>query len=606
MSPTSPRRRSRLLASRSTRLLALTAGLTLSGWALGLNAPPEAAACGCFAPPDPSVPIVQAGERILFAHKDGEVTAHIQIQYQGKPGDFGWLLPLPAVPKDRTGKDGIDLGIDELFTQLTTTTQPKYRLNRVYEQCGSGLSRGGAFATNSDSAGGVGGAESASPPQAPTPLVIKDSIGPYDYAVLRADSKDLMFNWLKDNKYFVPTGTEAAVNPYIRPGAYFLALKLKAGLEAGDLQPVVLRYKSDLPMIPIILTSVAATPNMGVQVWMLGAGRAIPRNYYHTVVNDAQVDWLTAGRNYNDVIIKAVGEAEGKHAFVTEYAGTAGVMRGILDRPNRFSALPTLATTTETVAFVEKALSMFSLNSQLTSLLARAVPLPAALSQQGITPSTYYQQIRFYLQTDRVQHPEKYTDIAAALTDFPTKAAALADDLKQKIADPTLEAAALFYLHSTMTRLYSTLSPEDMNSDPVFSYNPSLPPYPNEHTATLTYHCGGFFSQQRYTSATLELPSGLRRELSIDDVNSNKYPAIDAPYSEQIQILRETGEPEVVVDNSDAIRRALGIGGCSLTGIAARTTGPEAATTTATSLGLLLGAGALVALRSARRRGASR
>lgn len=597
MSPLSPvpPRRSALLSSRSTRLLALTAGLAVSGWALGLSTPPEAAACGCFAPPDPSVPIVQAGERILFAHQNGEVTAHIQIQYQGKPGDFGWLLPLPAVPTDRTGKEGIDLGVDELFTQLISTTQPKYRLNRVYEQCGSGLSRGGTNAAFG-AADATSGAPEAAPPQAPSPLVIKDSIGPYEYAVLRADSKDLMFNWLKDNKYFVPTGTEAAVNPYIRPGAYFLALKLKAGLDAGDLQPVVLRYKSDLPMIPIILTSVAATPNMGVQVWMLGAGRAIPRNYYHTVVNDAQIDWLTAGRNYNDVIIKAVGEADGKHAFVTEYAGSPQVMRGVLDRPGRFSALPTLATTTDPVSFVEKTLTMFVVNSQLTSLLSRALPLPAALSQQGVTLTNYYQQIRSFLQ-----RPEMFPDIATALAEFPTKAPTLANDLKLKIADPTLEAGALFNQHSTMTRLYTTLSPEDMNSDPVFSYNPGLPPYPNEHTATLTYHCGGFFSQQRYSSATLELPSGLRRSFSIDQVNGGQYPPLDAPYSEQIQILRETGEPEIVVDNSDAIRRALGLGGCSLTGVAARGVGSS----TATSLGLLLGASALLALRSARRRSAN-
>ena len=40
----------------------------------------NADACGCFAPPDPTVPIVQAGERILFSVKDGVVNAHIQIQ----------------------------------------------------------------------------------------------------------------------------------------------------------------------------------------------------------------------------------------------------------------------------------------------------------------------------------------------------------------------------------------------------------------------------------------------------------------------------------------------------------------------------------------------
>jgi len=158
--------------------LALTCGLGLSSLALGLSAPPPAEACGCFAPPDPSVPIVQAGERILFAHKDGVVTAHIQIQYQGKPGDFGWLLPLPAVPTDRSGKDGIELGVDELFTQLISTTQPKYRMNRVYEQCGSGLSRNAAFGASEaagSAADGIGG-DMGAPPQAPTPLVIKDSI----------------------------------------------------------------------------------------------------------------------------------------------------------------------------------------------------------------------------------------------------------------------------------------------------------------------------------------------------------------------------------------------------------------------------------------------
>src|SRR5688572_4225460 len=81
----------------------------------------EARACGCFANPDPSVPVVQAGERILFARENGIVTAHIQIQYAGDAREFGWLLPLPSEPT-------LELGVDELFTQLIATTQPRYRL----------------------------------------------------------------------------------------------------------------------------------------------------------------------------------------------------------------------------------------------------------------------------------------------------------------------------------------------------------------------------------------------------------------------------------------------------------------------------------------------
>lgn len=558
--------------------------------------PATSEACGCFAPPNPAVPVVQAGERILFAYGNGEVIAHIQIQYQGKPDSFGWLLPLPSVPKKKDGSPGIDLGVDELFTTLTSQTQPRYQLRRVYETCGSGLSRNAGLNAAFDSAD-AGAAPPMASPGDPGPLVLKDTVGPFAYAVLKADSKTEMFNWLSREGYIVPAGTEATVGPYIRPGGYFLALKLKPGLEAGDLQPVVLRYQSDLPMIPIILTSVAATPNMGIQVWMLGNGRAIPRNFYHTVVNDAQIDWLNAGRNYNDVIIKAVGEADGKHSFVTEYAGSSSIMRGLLDRPGRFDGLGTLSRITDPVTFIQQANSMFSATGTYPTIAGRYIPLPAALAAQGVTPSQFYSRISFYLGQDRAQNPGKYTDIEAKLADFPNKAAAFADELRTTIAEPTVDAGGLFSAHGYLTRLYTTLSPADMNTDPSFSYNPSLPEYPKDHSATLTYHCSGFFSGSKYSDATLETPSGFRRNFSIDEVNNNTWTPVDAPYSQQIQALRETGGPEVLVDNTDAIKHALGGSGCSST--LAHQAVPSAASSA--TLALLLGTTAAALFRRRRR-----
>ena len=102
----------------------------------------QAHACGCFTPPDPSVPVVQAGERIAFAMKDGVVTSHIQIQYSGPAEEFGWLLPLPSIPELR-------VGTDELFTNLINSTQPLYRLERQFQgncawQGGGGRGTGAA------------------------------------------------------------------------------------------------------------------------------------------------------------------------------------------------------------------------------------------------------------------------------------------------------------------------------------------------------------------------------------------------------------------------------------------------------------------------------
>src|SRR5438128_2397754 len=103
------------------------AGLTVAAiaWAM----PGSARACGCLAAPNPASPVVQAGERILFAHDGNDVVAYIQIQYAGNADQFAWLLPLPSVPT-------LALGTDELFTALGQATQPVYRLTTT--RCGGG------------------------------------------------------------------------------------------------------------------------------------------------------------------------------------------------------------------------------------------------------------------------------------------------------------------------------------------------------------------------------------------------------------------------------------------------------------------------------------
>src|SRR5688572_27257792 len=93
----------------------------VGGACLVAAAAAPALACGCFAPPDPSVPVLQAGERIVFGVYNGQVEAHIQIQYSGNAKDFGWLLPLPSLPT-------LELGTDELFRRLLERTQARFTL----------------------------------------------------------------------------------------------------------------------------------------------------------------------------------------------------------------------------------------------------------------------------------------------------------------------------------------------------------------------------------------------------------------------------------------------------------------------------------------------
>lgn len=500
----------------------------------------RAEACGCFAPPNAVEPVVQAGERILFSVKNGQVTAHIQIQYAGDAKDFGWLLPLPSVPT-------LEVGSDELFTRLVSTTQPNYRVQSEFRNscppqaqpisfgCSAPLALSGRSVNDSTQDSGVS-----------SPLVVAASVGPYDYAVLKADDQTAMLQWLQDNRFFIPTGIQSAVGRYINPGAYFLALKLKAGASTGDVTPIVLHYASALPMIPLVLTSVGAQPNMGIQVWLLGEGRGIPRNFHHVVINDALLDWMNGVQNYSQVVTAAVAEAPDKHAFVTEYAGPSAVMQNQLAPDGRFGTQEALALRTTPQDFVNGLQSAnFGVDGVLPSpvvvLLETQIPYPTALATMGIDEALFFSNLAYYLGDFRTANPQVFTGYTLSF-DAPS----LAQVMFEKYVTPMRAVNALFTEFPTLTRLYTTLSPQDMTADPVFAFNASLPEVKLEHVAKAIVDCGAMHleTEQGWVveNAALGAPP----------------PSVSlAPVALRVEVLAEEGAPTVTLDNTEAVHGAF-------------------------------------------------
>ena len=549
----------------AVRLAALSIGVA-SVALVSLVRIPDARACGCFTPPDPSVPIVQAGERIAFKRSEGKVTAHIQIQYSGPAEEFGWLLPLPSVPT-------LQVGTDELFAQLIAQTQPRYALVAEYNgDCWFDPNNQDSAAGGDDGGGDAGGDGGGEPG---SPVVFREDVGPYDAVVLDASSKEAMLTWLDENGFFVPAGTDEAVEPYIREGAYFLALKLLKGQDAGDIQPVVVDYDSEYAMIPIVLTGVAADPNMPVMVWVLGESRAIPRNYFHTEINDAEIDWLNFGSNYIDVITRAVDEAERHQSFVTEYAGTSSIMDGLLNYPERFGDLPELRSINDPIEYVEYVLNRGYdsflpstgrvLGGPLLSALQEQLPVPAGLlaelNQQGQGPAAYYFDMRNWLDYDRKQRPELYEGLDLEFD--PIDLTAL---LNERVVQPTLAADALFRDNSYMTRLFTTMSPNEMTRDPVFSFKSDLPDVSNVHQGTLTYYCGRINEDSPTdTPAVITTENGWELVLP-DGPGANPWTNQQWPKSQFIQVVREEGEADSVVDNTDEIAAYIEARGLELPG----------------------------------------
>ncbi len=509
-------------AAGARRILAFAAAVGLAWAALPVS---EARACGCVAAPSPAVPVVQAGERILFAYADGTVTAHIQIQYDGDPDRFGWLVPLPSFPE-------VSLGVDSLFAQLIAQTQPVYQLQRQPNGlCAFNEANDGSPTNLDGRSGGRNGV-----------VAVEGSIGAFDYAVLKADEKQPMLDWLNDNRYVVPEGTDAVVDRYIFEGAYFLAVKLKSGNGVRDIQPIVVAYESDNPMIPIVLTSVAALEDMPITSFVLGDSRAIPRNYRHTIINLEKIDWFNAGQNYNDVIIAATNEAEDGQSFITEYAGTSAIMQDLLFWPGRFGDRDTFETETEAGRFVRGLRTAgFTWTPQLIAILERTFPFPTSLLDEGITSDEYYQVLDYYLNGYRDENPAAFDGV-----DLSFDAAALTQELWERIVEPSIAADALFDMHPKLTRLYTTLSPLEMTRDPVFSFNPSLPDVSNIHTAIFETDCGVA------GRGVLTLPDG--RRFSVDDPTTwVDRSGAAVPFSRRIERLRLEGGPLVEVDNTALI-----------------------------------------------------
>jgi hypothetical protein len=499
----------------------------------------DARACGCFALPSPATPVVQAGERILFAKDGNDVVAVIQVQYQGAADRFAWLIPLPAVPR-------VELGTDEVFTQLEAATRPDFRLTTEVIRCDGTVSRssggfgcGAGFASDGDNfsrVGDMGGATA----DAGSLLVAQAAVGPYEYAVLKADDRAELLTWLSDNRYFVPTGTDDALTPYIRPGAYFLAIKLRSGESTGDLVPIVLRYTADLPMIPIMLTAVGAVPNMGILVYVLGDKRAIPRNYYHSVANELFY-WLGES-TYQRLIINAAAEAPEHHTFFTQYAGREAGPRvaAALGSPTRFGNRATLATFTDPAQYLrELRTAGFNFtDGALLSLLLRYIPMPDELVARGVTPGYFYTNYDLYAAQLGGGGD------GGAMTPTAFDPVALTNELWTRIVEPTRATQALFATRPYLTRLYTVLSPADMTKDPVFSFANDLPDVANVRTATATLPCRG--------------QSWIVTDQGLKSYATARYSRTAMPASLRIEVLTEEMAPEVITDNRAQVTAIIG------------------------------------------------
>ncbi|HYO74030.1 MAG TPA: DUF2330 domain-containing protein, partial [Archangium sp.] len=486
--------------------------------AVGLLCAPRAEACGGFF--CSQAPIDQAGERIVFAVNGSSVEAHVQIQYQGEAKKFAWVVPVQAMPK-------LSVGSAQLFTYLDMVTQPRFQL-QWDQSCQPLFPPGTVFSPppeNDASGGGDGGVV----------VVSREDVGPYATATLTANDAGELREWLTTNGYDIPEAAGEALTPYVGNGYYFVALKLQQDKDVGDLRPIVLKSESNRPCVPIRLTAIAARPDMPIIAYVLAQKRAIPMNYRHVLINPTRVDWLGGGRNYPMVATAAVDEAGGR-AFLTEFAGSSTPFaQGFKQNFGRNYDTAALSSLSHPVDFTQQMLSQGVLgDSTVQSLLRKYIPMPASLVSQGVQESQFYNFMWNYRSAIDADPGRPAFD-----------ARGFAQALETQVVQPLKGAMALLGAHPYLTRLYTTMSAEEMTVDPDFDFNSDAPDVSNVFTAKAHYEsCQQDFTQRQ---VRIELPDG---RFFFTKFNQ---PVTQGPNAERVEQYSDVGAPMVIQDNGPAI-----------------------------------------------------
>lgn len=511
----------------------LTLASLLTGLLGSLTLQPSAHACGglfCST----TQPVNQAAERIVFAvNADDTVTAVIEIQYAGPSNEFSWLLPIGAVPET------LRVSSNQAFARLQTATNPQYSLTTRIE---------GTCRQDDDVAVAFASPAFAGTPAAPrgndaggVTVEASGNVGPFDWTVLSvaegtSEPAQEAVEWLEQAGYDVPDSAPGLLGPYLSDGLYLLALKLTKGADTGSIRPIVVTYPGTTPMIPLRPTSVAANPDMGVMTWLLGEGRGVPTNYLSLELNEARLNWFNPASNYNTLVTEAADEAGGQ-GFVTEYADAASQLSNVVWTQYEEANWQQLSSTS-----FDSFEAMYSvLNNTWSSYdgyldaLEQGVTLSASISREDFRacPGCYADQVEF-----------APSELLAALEENVIEPMRLIQDLLDEAPN--------------VTRLYTTLSPEEMTVDPAFTFNTALPNVSNVHTAERVIECNEDVLQ-REAPFRIVLPQGDVVRGKPEDLNSGVWPAALAalPSNRTVSKLSSSGSGRVAEDNRETIAEQL-------------------------------------------------
>ncbi|MFD4356117.1 DUF2330 domain-containing protein [Nocardia sp. NPDC058518] len=262
----------------------MTAGVLLATGS-GAVMPANACACGGVVSGDSSARVNSESAVLGWDGRRETVLMRLGMQFAG--ADAALIVPTPTPAT-------VSAGNPDSLRELSRMTAPE-RVTE-YDWFGSGS---------------LGGDTSGAAPGSGPDVLGRVQLGPLEATTLRGGDLAGIREWLDTNGYQLRPEVSATLDPYLREGWSFVAMRLTSAKSlSGALDPVLLTFDSDRLVYPMRMSAAATTPQ-SVHLYIFSdhrVARVDPDTKPHTITtefaspvgepSDPDLKALAAGNNY--------------------------------------------------------------------------------------------------------------------------------------------------------------------------------------------------------------------------------------------------------------------------------------------------------------------
>lgn len=302
-----------------SRFNARSFAIPLATLALTL-APPPARACGggMFTLPTETETTTMSGHRVAISISTDQTVLWDQIQYQGDPKDFGWVMPVKAGAT-------IGVGSDAWLEALDAATATVVSSPEVDCFTGGGDSPGGCCgATDRGAAGGLDNLQERDPD---VEVIHSGTVGPFDTVTLASSTPGALGKWFAAHGFAIPADVQPILDDYAAQGFDFIAVRLTPGQGVAQMKPLRVVTKGALTTFPMRMLSAGAKQSVALSLFVVTEGRSAIKGFPGATITGADLIWNFATHASDHAAVRAKKlAADGGRTFLTSYAAPRALL----------------------------------------------------------------------------------------------------------------------------------------------------------------------------------------------------------------------------------------------------------------------------------------